>query len=187
MLKLHARKAVAVVVDAHAHVLEELVVRHERHELLDRHRLGRVGRLGPPHLPGGAGRRLVHHHRVHRVVQVLDEHLPVAVVHVAQAAAGDLELALGRAVGHVVDRAQRVAEVVLEVGAGIVELDEDEAAVARARASPRPGRGPTSHSLHAGAVVALLQRDGQQRAVGACRSRRGTGSERTCRCCRSVR
>jgi len=40
----------------------------------------------------------VRDHRMHRVVQVLDEHLPVAVVQEAQAAAGELELALGRAV-----------------------------------------------------------------------------------------
>jgi len=36
---------------------------------------------------------------MHRVVQVLDEHLPVAVVQVAQHAARDLQLARRRAVG----------------------------------------------------------------------------------------
>ena len=53
------------------------------------------------------------------------------VVREAQAAAGDLEFALGRTVGHVVDRAQRIAEVLFEVRARVAELDEDEAAVQR--------------------------------------------------------
>ena len=82
------------------------------------------------------------HHRVHRVVEVLDEHLPVALVQEAQAAAGDLELALGRAVGEVVDRGERVAEVARRSRGPRRSACEDEAAVALARASPAPGPSP---------------------------------------------
>ena len=72
-------------------------------------------------------------HGVHRVVQVLDEHLPVAVVQVAQAAAGDLQLALGRAVGEVVDRGQRVAEEFPESDPLRRQAGEDESAIRLAR------------------------------------------------------
>ena len=163
--EVHARVAVAVGEDANAHVLEELVVGDERDELLDRHRPGLVGRLVLPHRLRGSRRRLVHDHRVHRVVQVLDEHLPVARVQEAQAAAGDLELAFGRAVGEVVDRRQRRAEVAREVGPGVAQLAEDEAAVAL----DVPDRHEPPRRFAVGqprALVAALERDRAQAAVG---------------------
>ena len=90
---MHAGIAVPVLEHAHAHLVEEAVAGRERHQLLDRHRLRLVLRLVRPEPLGRAGRGFVRHHRVHGVVQVLDEHLPVAVVHVAQHAADDLQLA----------------------------------------------------------------------------------------------
>ena len=60
---------------------------------------------------------------------VLDQHLPIAIVHVAQHAAGDFEPAGGRAVDHVVEARQALTEELLEARAGVVELGEDEAAV----------------------------------------------------------
>ena len=61
-------------------------------------------------------------------LEVLDEHLPVAVVQVAQHPAGDLQLALGRAIGHVVARGQRVAEILLEAWTAVGQAREHEAA-----------------------------------------------------------
>jgi hypothetical protein len=102
---------------------------------------------------------------VHRVVQVLDEHLPVARVQEAQAPAGDLELAFGRAVGEVVDRGQRRAEVAREVGPGVAQLAEDEAAVAL---DVPTGTSPLRRFAlgQPRAVVAALERDRAQAAVG---------------------
>ena len=119
----------AVRPDPDAHVLEEIVGRHERRVDLDRHRLLRAGRRVLPHLDRGAGRGFVRHHRMAGVGLVLDQHLPIAVVHVAQHAAGDLEPSGRRAVHHVVDARQALAEELFEVRAGVVQLGEDEAAV----------------------------------------------------------
>ena len=47
------------------------------------------------------------HHRMHGVVEVLDEQLPVALVQVAQRAADHLETAARRAVRQIVDRGDR--------------------------------------------------------------------------------
>ena len=101
---------------------------------------------------------------MHGVIEVFDEHLPVALVHEAQAAAGDFELAFGGAIGHVVDRAQRVTKVSLEVLACVIDLDKDEAAVAahmRHRGEPL-GRFAL---VQAGVFIAFFQRNGEQRAV----------------------
>ena len=53
-------------------------------------------------------------HRMHRVVEILDEQFPVALVQVAQRAADHLEPAGGRAVRHVVDGREGLAEIILK-------------------------------------------------------------------------
>ena len=110
--EIHARVAVAVFVDLDAHLVEEFVVRYEGQELLDDHGLRRIGGLVLPQIPGRSGRGLVRDHGMHGVVEVLDEHLPVAVVQVAQCAADDFETARRRAVRQIVDRGERLAEIV---------------------------------------------------------------------------
>src|SRR5689334_19467205 len=96
---------------------------------------------------------------MHRVVQVLDEHLPVAVVQVAQAAAGDLELALGRAVGEVVDGGERVAEKFAEADALRRQPREHESSVGFCVYRRQPG-------LHYLRTVTLPQRDVEEGTVG---------------------
>ena len=87
------------------------------------------------------------HHRVAGVGLVLDHHLPIAVVHVAQHAAGDLQLSGRRAVDHVVEARQAFAEELLEARAGVVELGEHEAAIVV----------HVAHRAHALGGVALLR------------------------------
>src|SRR6516165_2858065 len=65
-----------------------------------------------------------------RVAQVLEIDLPVAVIGVLEHAAGDLDLAVGRAIDHVVERGGHVAERVLEARSVARTAREDEAAVA---------------------------------------------------------
>jgi hypothetical protein len=67
-----------------------------------------------PELDRGTGRALVRHHRMAGVGLVLDQHFPVALMHVSQRRPGNLEPAGGRAVDHVVERRQRFAEELLE-------------------------------------------------------------------------
>ena len=52
------------------------------------------GRLN---LFGRFGRRDVNHHRVHEIIQVLDQHLPVVALDEPERTAHDLELSVGRA------------------------------------------------------------------------------------------
>ncbi len=80
---------------ADAHALEKLVRADEGRKQLDRHGLGRAlgGRL--PHLDRRAGRGFMRHHGVAGIGLVVDQHLPVAAVHVAQHPTGHFELALG--------------------------------------------------------------------------------------------
>ena len=105
-------------------------------------------------------------HRVAGVGLVLDQHFPVAIVHVAQHAAGDFQPADRRAIDHVVDARQALAEIVLEVRAAVVQLREHEAAIILdvARPARMPLRGLAI--LEAGVFVALAQRHREQRAVG---------------------
>ena len=155
----------AVVEHAHTHVVKEGVVRHERHELLNGHGLGRVCRLVLPHALGGTGRGLVGHHGVHGVVEVLDEELPVAVVYVAKAAASDLQLAFGRAVGHVVYGAERLAKVVLKALPHVMDLHENKATVdAHVLDGHQALRAFAGRKIRA--HIAVFHRDGQQRAIG---------------------
>jgi hypothetical protein len=60
---------------------------------------------------------------------VLEHQLPVAVVGVLEDAAGDLELAAGRAIDEIVERGLRRPEELLEVWYASCERGEDEAAV----------------------------------------------------------
>src|SRR6185436_2987771 len=93
-----------------------------------------------------------------------DEHLPVAVVQVAQAAAGDLELALGRAVGEVVNGGERRAEIIAKADALRGQAHEDEPAVGGEifyEREPAPGFALGE----ARAVVALGERNVEDRAV----------------------
>ena len=89
--EIDAGVAVAVVIDLDAHLVEELVVRYERQELLDDHGFRRIRRLSLPQVPRRTGGRFVRDHGMHGVVEVLDEHLPVAIMQVAQRRADDLE------------------------------------------------------------------------------------------------
>ena len=68
-------------------------------------------------------------HRMHRVVEVLEEDLPVGAEENPEAAADDLELAGRRAIDHVVDRRARIAEIGGEIRPVRGEAGEDEAAV----------------------------------------------------------
>ncbi len=105
-------------------------------------------------------------HRVAGVRLVVDKHLPVATVHVAQHAACDFKLSDRRSVDHVVEARQAVAEEFLEARPFVVQPREDEAAiiahVLQARHALRGGRVP-----EAGILVALRPGQAQQGAVGA--------------------
>ena len=96
---------------------------------------------------------------------VLDQHLPVAAVHVAQWRAFQDQPAFRRAVDHIVDGREAVAEEALEVRPAVVQLDEDEIAI-DPEILHRRQAAAHRHVLEAGAVVSLAQRHGEQRAVG---------------------
>ena len=157
--------AVAVRPHPDAEILVEFVGRSERRQQFDR----RVPVVAPgllPHLDRRAGAAFVGDHRVAGVGLVLDQHFPVAAVHVAQRRPFQDQPALGRAVDHVVDGREAVAEEALEVRPAVVQLDEDEVAV-DPEIPHRRQAADQRHVLEAGAVVALAQRDREQRAVGA--------------------
>ena len=164
--ELHSRVRVAVLVDPHAHPVEEVVVVHEGRKLLHHHRRGPVVALLLPKPLGDTRRGLVRHHRVHGVIEVLHEHLPVAIVVIAQHAAGDLQPSLRRAVGHIVDGAQRIAEILAKIRALVAQAREHETAVVF-------HVGYLRQSLPVGRIgnvrfpVAALQRNGPQAAVEA--------------------
>ena len=163
---VHAGVAMAVAPDADAHLLEEFVGRHERRINLDRGRLlVAAGRHPLPHLDRGAGRGFVSHHRMTGVGQILDQHLPVAIVHVAQHAAGDFQPPGRRAIHHIVDRRQALAEIVLEVRPDVAHLGEDEAAIIFYIPHRRDAFDGDA-LFQPGVLVALAQRDREQRAVG---------------------
>ncbi len=107
----------------------------------------------------------VRHHRVAGVCLVLDQHLPVAVVHVAQHAACHFQPADRRAVDHIVEARQAVGEEVLEAEAGIVQLGEHESAVVAHVLDRRHALAGVA-GLEPGVLVALSERDREQRPVG---------------------
>ena len=180
---VHAGVAVTVRPDADAHVFEEIVGRHERRVDLDRHRFLRAGRRVLPHLDRGAGRGFVRHHRMAGIGLVLDQHLPIAIVHVAQHAAGDLEPASRRAVDHVVEARKTLAEELFETRAGVVQLGEDEAAVVVHVANRVHALGGVA-VVQSCLVITLAQAESDAACHRCGTSRRDTGSERIFRCCR---
>ena len=97
---------------------------------------------------------------------VLDQHLPIAVVHVAQHAAGDLEPSSRRAVDHVVEARKTLAEELFETRAGVVQLGEDEAAVVVHVANRIHAIGGVA-VVQSCFIIALAQGNLTQRAIGA--------------------
>ena len=105
-------------------------------------------------------------HRMAGIGLVLDQHFPVAVVHVAQHAARHFQFPDGRAVDHVVEARQRLAEKLLEARSDVVELAEDEAAIVvhvahRGHAARRQAVGK------AGIVISRLQGNAGKAAIEA--------------------
>ena len=96
---------------------------------------------------------------------VLDQHLPIATVQVAQRRALDHQLSLRRAVDHVVDRRQALPEELLEALPALVQLDEDEVAV-DVEVGDRAQTAGGFSVVQSGILVTLLERDRQQLAVG---------------------
>ena len=105
------------------------------------------------------------HHRMAGVGLVLDQHLPVAGMHVADRRRLDCELPLRRAVDHVVDGRKALAEIILEGHAVVAQPGEDEIAIDHDVPDLRQSL-IRLRVAKAGALVALLQRDREQRAVG---------------------
>ena len=111
----------------------------------------------------GLDRGAVGEDRMRRVAQVFEIELPVAVIGVLEHAARDLDLAVGRAIDHVVERGGHVAEEVLQARPVRGFAGEDEAAIAL---HPR-------HRRHRGlrilrieiARIAVLQRHRLEPAV----------------------
>ena len=97
---------------------------------------------------------------------VLDQHLPVAVVHVAQHAARDLQPPGGGAVHHVVDAGQGLAEVLFKAEAGGGHPAEHEATVVVDMAHGHQPLGGLA-LRERGVLVAGGQRQGGGAAVGA--------------------
>src|SRR5260221_8847160 len=110
-------------------------------------------------------RGFMYDHWMHRVVEVLQEDLPVGAKEHAEAAADDLELAGRRAIDHVVDRGARGPEIAREVGALRGEAGEDEAAIVL-DARHRHHREARVAGCEAGALIAVPKRDGVERAIG---------------------
>ena len=146
-------------IDAHAHVVEELVVVRERSVLLDRHGLRHLGGLALPQLFRRAGRGGVRDHRMHGVVQVLHEHLPVAVVEIAQTAA--VISSRPRASGRRGCRSMKASRRSTRGTWAIGEAGENKAAVDLVRHRRESGLAQP------GPVVALLERNVEERAVQA--------------------
>ncbi len=117
------------------------------------------------HLGRGAAGRLMRHRGMQRVELVLEKDLPVRMLDHAEAGRHDLDLALGRAVAHVVERDARVAQEFVERRSIRGKAREDEAAV---------GIDPRG-MLHVGvgivraeprSLIALGQREAFERPIG---------------------
>ncbi|MCY1249098.1 hypothetical protein D9M72_626010 [compost metagenome] len=92
---VNPRVAVAVFPDPDTHAFEELKRGNKGRELFDSHGRGSYFAGGFPHLHRGAGRGFMRHHGVAGVGLIVDQHLPVAAMHVAQGFPGHFELAFG--------------------------------------------------------------------------------------------
>ena len=94
----------------------------------------------------------------------INQHLPVAVVHVTQHTTGNLQPAFGRTVDHVVDGRQRVTKILHEADTSRAEPTKHKIAI-------NLNRLHWGHALarfaavKAGIFVALFQRHGQQLTV----------------------
>ena len=100
-------------------------------------------------------------HRVGRVGLVLHQHLPIAIVHVAQHASGNFESPGRRTVDHVVDAAEAFAEKLFEIGTCVIQLCKDKAPIISYVAH---GADPLARvaRLKPGVLVPLPQRDKEQ-------------------------
>ncbi len=157
---------VPIVPGADAHLLVELVRRHERRVDLDGHRLRQLLAGSLPHLDRGASGGHVRDHGMARIRLVLDQHLPVAVVQIAHHAAGDFQPAGRRAIDHVVDTGKRVTEETVEIRPLLGEAGKHEATIV---ANGRNGGEPCTRLAlrKAGVFVAARQRQGGGAAIQA--------------------
>src|SRR5262245_65115499 len=97
-------------------------------------------------------------HRVGSVGLVLQHHLPIAIVHVAQHASSNFEPPGRGTIDHVVDAAEAFAEKLFEVRTYVVQLGKDEAPIISYVAD---GADPLARMarLKPGVFVSLSQRD----------------------------
>ena len=160
---LHPGMAVAIWPDPDAHALVKRIRRHEG--CVDFHRRMHR-RQGFAQRHRGAGGAFMRDHRVAGVGQVIDQHLPVAFVHVAQHAAGDFQFADRGAVHHVVEAGEGGAEIIVEADAVRAEPGEDEIPIHMHRADRGHALGGFG-LLKSGIVITLRQRDGGDAAIGA--------------------
>ena len=163
---LGAQHAVAVGQNLGAHIGIEAVARAEGQQLLHGERgsgVARGQRLAD--IAGRGGRRFVRGNGMHRVVDVLEVHLPIASHHVAQRGAHHFQLAHWRARHHIVQRGQHGGiEIAVEVRPRLAQAHEHEALVIAhtARFGQALGRRAVGQ---AGAFVVVLERHRHQLAV----------------------
>src|ERR1700730_2608440 len=114
-----------------------------------------------PDLDRGASRGFMGDHRVGCVGLVFYQHLPIAIVHVAQHASGNFESPGRGPVDHIVDAAEAFAEKFFEVRTRVVQLRKDEAPIIPYVAD---GTDPLARMarLESGVFVSLPQRDEEQ-------------------------
>ena len=162
---LAAVVVVAVLETGDARVLEHFIGGAEgRDDLRLRALIHRVRRQAGDIVLRRLHHRLVGHHGVHGVVEIFQEELPVAIVLVAQHAAGHFHLALGGPVAEVVEAGQGSPHPGFQVGGIRVQGGKYEAAVAVAA-------GRRLHVVHrvleveAGVLIAALIGDLEQGAI----------------------
>ena len=131
--------------------------------LADRDLAGAVGEDVVALLLRRVDRRAVREPRMRGVAEVFEIEFPVAVIGMLEDAAGDFELAVGRAIDHVVERRRHVAEPVFERWPLGGLIDENKAAIARhaRHMQHRHGRAFRIEARR----IAVLQRHSFQAAV----------------------
>ncbi len=183
---MNAGMAVAIFPDADAHVFEEFIGADERRKNLDGHGLLRARRSLLPHVGRGSRRGLMGDHRMARVGLVFDQHLPIAIMHVAQHAAGDFEPSGGRAIDHIVDAREAFAEKFFKTDAGRTQSREDEAAIIVDIGDDVEAMcGVTLFEPRV--VIAFLLREREQAAVGPVSPGVIGAAEKICLYCRKAR